>query len=219
MKSVLCFRNYKQLVVKKGKKSFYNVLLFVLVFFKSCSLSFMVKYMVSLSQWWESLVGDSIISAGGPSFVEAKKYNTCKAQNKLFFLISDGDFLFVCTLLNTHLPPLRLHCVGGCWDRTQDCCDFGISSQTLTSAIREHRTCMRGGGKGRGIFIVGWQFFVFLKHRPFLYWCCDITVDSTTPATWNVACTERWISKQLQHIMLMFHNCSRYKAGLLQRVV
>jgi hypothetical protein len=20
-----------------------------------------------------------------------------------------------------HLPPLRFHCVGGCWDRTQDC--------------------------------------------------------------------------------------------------
>ncbi len=31
-----------------------------------------------------------------------------------------------------HLPPLRFHCVGGgCWDRTQDCCDFGIDSQTL----------------------------------------------------------------------------------------
>ncbi len=27
--------------------------------------------------------------------------------------------------------PLRFHCVGGCWDQTQDCCDFGIDSQTL----------------------------------------------------------------------------------------
>ncbi len=27
-----------------------------------------------------------------------------------------------------YLPPLRFHCVGGCWDRTQDCCDFGIGS-------------------------------------------------------------------------------------------
>ncbi len=24
-----------------------------------------------------------------------------------------------------YLPPLRFHCVGGCGDRTQDCCDFG----------------------------------------------------------------------------------------------
>jgi hypothetical protein len=30
-----------------------------------------------------------------------------------------------------HLPLLRFHFVGGCWDRTQDCCDFGIESQTL----------------------------------------------------------------------------------------
>jgi hypothetical protein len=31
-----------------------------------------------------------------------------------------------------HLPPpLRFHCVGGCWDRTQDCFDFGIGSWTL----------------------------------------------------------------------------------------
>jgi hypothetical protein len=25
-----------------------------------------------------------------------------------------------------HLPPLRFQCVGGCRDRTQDCCDSGI---------------------------------------------------------------------------------------------
>ncbi len=27
-----------------------------------------------------------------------------------------------------HLPPLRFHCVGGWWNRTQDCCDFDIDS-------------------------------------------------------------------------------------------
>jgi hypothetical protein len=30
-----------------------------------------------------------------------------------------------------HPSALRFHCVVGCWDRTQDCCDFGIGSQTL----------------------------------------------------------------------------------------
>ncbi len=31
-----------------------------------------------------------------------------------------------------HLPPLKFHCARGCWNRTQDCSDFGIgSSQTL----------------------------------------------------------------------------------------
>jgi hypothetical protein len=43
-------------------------------------------------------------------------------------------FLFCFFGLNStllHLSPLRFHCVGGCWDRTQDCCDFGIGSQPL----------------------------------------------------------------------------------------
>jgi hypothetical protein len=30
-----------------------------------------------------------------------------------------------------YLPPVRFLCVEGCWDRTQDCCGFGIDSQTL----------------------------------------------------------------------------------------
>ncbi len=38
-------------------------------------------------------------------------------------------YVLYSTLL--HLPPLRFHCVRGCWGRTQDCCDFGINSQTL----------------------------------------------------------------------------------------
>ncbi len=41
----------------------------------------------------------------------------------------DMSYVLYSTLL--HLPPLRFHCVGGCWDRTHDCCDFGIGSQTL----------------------------------------------------------------------------------------
>jgi hypothetical protein len=49
--------------------------------------------------------------------------------------IQQGDFFclfFFYVLFSTllHLPPLRFHCVEGCWDRTY-CCDFGIGSQTL----------------------------------------------------------------------------------------
>jgi hypothetical protein len=43
-----------------------------------------------------------------------------------------GDFFLpisYSTLL--HLPPLRFHTVKGYRDRTQDCCDFDIASQTL----------------------------------------------------------------------------------------
>ncbi len=42
-------------------------------------------------------------------------------QGKNLLLFS----VFYTTLLL--LPPLRFHCIGGCWDRIQDSCDFGIS--------------------------------------------------------------------------------------------
>jgi hypothetical protein len=48
-----------------------------------------------------------------------------------------GDFLdfffFIRYSTLLHLPPLRFHCDGGCCDQTQDCCSFGIDSQTLCS--------------------------------------------------------------------------------------
>jgi hypothetical protein len=49
------------------------------------------------------------------------------------FLTRGIFWIFFYVLYSTllHLPPLRFRCVGGCWDRTQDCCDFGIGSQTL----------------------------------------------------------------------------------------
>jgi hypothetical protein len=43
-------------------------------------------------------------------------------------------FFYVGTVLSStllHLPPLRFHCVGGYWDGTQYCCDFGMGSQTF----------------------------------------------------------------------------------------
>jgi hypothetical protein len=52
----------------------------------------------------------------------------CTVINKEIF----GIF-FVYVLYSTllHLPHLRFHCVGRCWDRTQDGCNFGIGSQKL----------------------------------------------------------------------------------------
>jgi hypothetical protein len=46
------------------------------------------------------------------------------------------DFFFLCTTL-LHLPPLRFHCVQGCWDRTQDSCDYdiGCMSDALTTRL------------------------------------------------------------------------------------
>ncbi len=50
--------------------------------------------------------------------------------------IKQGDFFEIffsvyCYSTLLHLPPLRFHCIGGYWDRTQDFGDFGIGSQTL----------------------------------------------------------------------------------------
>jgi hypothetical protein len=47
------------------------------------------------------------------------------------------DFFFYYVRYSTllHLPPLRFHYVGGCWDRTQDSCDYGIGCQTRLDLI------------------------------------------------------------------------------------
>ncbi len=49
------------------------------------------------------------------------------------FLIT-GDFFLLFMYVIQHgfiLSPLRFHCVGGCLNRTQDCCNSGIGSQML----------------------------------------------------------------------------------------
>ncbi len=54
-----------------------------------------------------------------------------------FFLTGGFFWIFFspCTVFNmVSSATLRLHCVGGCWDRAQDCCDFGIGqSDALTT--------------------------------------------------------------------------------------
>jgi hypothetical protein len=50
-----------------------------------------------------------------------------KLKPRRAYVDSKGEFF---RILLFHLLPLRFHCNGGCWDRTQDCCDFGIDSQT-----------------------------------------------------------------------------------------
>jgi hypothetical protein len=50
-----------------------------------------------------------------------------------FFLKLKGNFLFFFYFYVRYstLPLLRFHCVGRCWDRTQDSCDYGIGCQKL----------------------------------------------------------------------------------------
>jgi hypothetical protein len=55
----------------------------------------------------------------------------------IIFFNKGGFFGFFSSVLYStllHLPPLRFHgfhCVGECWDRTPDSCDFCIDCQTL----------------------------------------------------------------------------------------
>jgi hypothetical protein len=48
-------------------------------------------------------------------------------KNKGGFFCNFSFYKRYSTLL--HLPPLKFHCVGGCGDRTQDSCDYGINCQ------------------------------------------------------------------------------------------
>ncbi len=45
-------------------------------------------------------------------------------------------YVLYSTLL--HLPPLRFHCVGGCWDRAQDSCDFGVAIRRSSHLATTH---------------------------------------------------------------------------------
>ncbi len=46
-------------------------------------------------------------------------------------------FIYFSVLSSTqlHLPPLRFHCVGGCWYRAQDICDIGIGCYCLSDDV------------------------------------------------------------------------------------
>ncbi len=41
------------------------------------------------------------------------------------------NFFYELYLTLLHLPRVRFHYVGGCWDRAQDFCDFGIIAVRL----------------------------------------------------------------------------------------
>ncbi len=57
-------------------------------------------------------------------FCNAWNYRRGKEVQKNFRRGNFLNFLLRYSIL-LHLPPLRFHCVGGCWDRTLDCYDFG----------------------------------------------------------------------------------------------
>ncbi len=67
------------------------------------------------------------------------------------------NFFYVAILSSTplYLPPPTLHCIGECWDRPQDCCDFDIGSRSSNHSDRSHplNQCR---GSGTGILCFFW---------------------------------------------------------------
>jgi hypothetical protein len=56
-----------------------------------------------------------------------------KETKSFFYIFFGGIFFFLLVQYSAllHLPLLRFHCADGCWDRTQDRCNWCIGSQTL----------------------------------------------------------------------------------------
>ncbi len=61
----------------------------------------------------------------------AQHYTTETINFFLMGILFRFFFFYVRYSTQLYLPPLRFHCVEGCWDRTQDSCDYGIGCQTL----------------------------------------------------------------------------------------
>jgi hypothetical protein len=60
--------------------------------------------------------------------IQFEPFKLLKSLRGFFFNL---NFFYVRYSTLLHLPPLRFHCVGECWNRTQDCYDLGIDSRTL----------------------------------------------------------------------------------------
>ncbi len=93
-------------------------------------------------------INDHFITFMSPSYTKiSRKQTTCTARNfskqniEIFKLslrahswnttYSSNSFFSVQYSALLHLLPLRFHCADGCWDRTQDRCNWCIGRQTL----------------------------------------------------------------------------------------
>ncbi len=59
----------------------------------------------------------------------------------IFNFYGNGGFFILLYSTLRHLPPLRFHCVAGCWDWTQDCFDFAIGIQISALAVHAYSQC------------------------------------------------------------------------------
>ncbi len=106
---VHCFLEY----FFNGKGNLCQACLFFSFFVVFCTRSVFVRQIIALQSKHPRL----FYGANSKSFFPGGFFS-------FFFLV-----LFYSTLLQG--PSQRFYCVGECWDRTWNCCDFSIGSQTL----------------------------------------------------------------------------------------
>jgi hypothetical protein len=122
-----------------------------------------------------------------------------------------SDFFKTATLLQ--LPPLKFHCVGGCWDWTLNCCTVCIGSRTLydhsarshpvnsymsVDTVRHHFPL--GTGSAGSILLhismnvqlsvlrisVNYSIFLWSVHYHVINgFCCNLTMDPDTYTSQN----------------------------------
>jgi hypothetical protein len=66
-----------------------------------------------------------------------QKQKNCENHKQTGGLILFFQYPVLCSTL-LHLPPLRFHCVGGCWDTTQESCDFGFAVRRSNLSDSSH---------------------------------------------------------------------------------
>ncbi len=97
--------------------------------------------------WMLNLVWESRSVSAGP--VESETNPIIPISAKQNFLQLRYSKLF-------HLPPLRLHCVGGNRDWTWDCSKFALSNRCSNQSARSHRI-RKTGWAWNSIYVTKWD--------------------------------------------------------------
>jgi hypothetical protein len=92
----------------------------------NCFICFVIQY------FFICLPSDSTMSEDAG--IEPRTVATlAQAEALTTWLNSAGTFFMFRYTILLHPSTLRYHCAGGCWDRTQDCCDFAARGSNHTA--------------------------------------------------------------------------------------
>jgi hypothetical protein len=103
---------------------------------------------------------------------EQRHYRLRSPRCKLFFIFFlGGGLFFVLYSALLHLPPLRFHCADGCWDRTQDRCNWCNWSDALTTRLDLIRC--KFGPLSKYFIKTCWIIFIFSQRQVPFYSCLE----------------------------------------------